>query len=434
MAAWFVPQEPSASHLAIEIDVLFSQLPIQLSVQGIKHRWFGVFFAGTELFPWCSFLPLWRTGDCIRAPRNIFRPSMRADRNVTLWNTLAQVKQPVAELQYGDRVDVVREEGTSAQIHTATGAVGWLIDSRQLMDADLWQQSATLLARSRTLPVQARGQTKTVSNVRIEPGRNGKRIFQLMRGTPVVVLERTIADATPPADENSQGEKNSSADQQKPKQEDWVLVMRTGDMRPAEPLQVSNAGNPAGNLGSAQNSIPPVSRSSGDPVSSGPLEVQATPGVEDAVAAVPPTPIAGWVLARFVELSLPGPVKDYASSADLRVVAYFELNRVPDGSGGETPQYLVAGSRGGEGQTCDFTMLRVYTWGAVRKRYETAYVEGDLCGRLPIRVSQGANGPEFRFAEYGENAGERTYVMRQTVVRRVKSDSDGKSSSRRSKP
>ena len=133
--------------------------------------------------------------------------------------------------------------------------------------------------------------------------------------------------------------------------------------------------------------------------------------------------IAGWVLARFIEPDLPSPVRDYASSADLHVIAWFELNRVPDGLGGEAPQYLVAGARGGEGQTCDFTMLRVYTWSTARKRYETAYVESNLCGHLPIRVSRSSEGPEFRFAEMGENSGESTYVMRQTVVRRLRENS-----------
>jgi len=51
--------------------------------------------------------------------------------------------------------------------------------TRQLMDPPLWEQSNALLARARTMPVQARGQTKTVSNVRAEPGRNAKRIFQI---------------------------------------------------------------------------------------------------------------------------------------------------------------------------------------------------------------------------------------------------------------
>jgi hypothetical protein len=113
-------------------------------------------------------------------------------------------------------------------------------------------------------------------------------------------------------------------------------------------------------------------------------------------------------------------VKDYASSADLRVIAWFELNRVPDGNGGEAPQYLVAGSRGAEGRDCDFTMLRVYTWGKARKRYETAYVESDVCGRLPIRVSNAEKGPEFQFTDENTPDGQRIYEMVQTVVRRVK--------------
>ncbi len=121
-----------------------------------------------------------------------------------------------------------------------------------------------------------------------------------------------------------------------------------------------------------------------------------------------------------MELDLPDPVKDYASSADLHVVAWFELNRVPDGSGGETPQYLVAGSRGAEGQVCDFTMLRVYTWGTARKRYETAYVESDVCGKLPIQVSEGPRGPEFQFPDVDDGGAMRKYAMFQTTVRRVK--------------
>jgi hypothetical protein len=84
---------------------------------------------------------------------------------------------------------------------------------------------------------------------------------------------------------------------------------------------------------------------------------------------------------------------------------------------------LAAGVRGGEGQPCDFTMLRVYTWGSRRKRYETAYVESGLCGYFPIRAGKAAatGEPEFRFTALGK-AGkqQRVYRMRQTVVRRVR--------------
>ncbi len=71
-------------------------------------------------------------------------------------------------------------------------------------------------------------------------------------------------------------------------------------------------------------------------------------------------PIAGWVVARFIELDLPDAVREGVTSANLRPLAWFELNRVSDPSG-DKPQYLVAAARGPEGQACDFTALRVYT-------------------------------------------------------------------------
>ena len=139
--------------------------------------------------------------------------------------------------------------------------------------------------------------------------------------------------------------------------------------------------------------------------------------------------MAGWVLARFIELDPPAPIGDYATSAALRVVAWMVLNKVPS-DGGEKPQYLVAGAHGGEGQPCDFTALRVYTWGTARQRYETAYVENDLCGQFPIRASATADGAEFRFAELDENDAERVYRMKQTIVRRVRENQPAASSKR----
>jgi len=331
-----------------------------------------------------------------RTPPQRIATAYIADRDVILWNTLAQVRQPVADLHYGDRVDVVRREGASAQLRTAAGVLGWLLDSREMMDATLWQASIDLLARARTMVPQARGQTKTVSNIRAEPGRSGSRIFQFARGTPIVVLGRAVAETPQTDDESATGAKKPDNAGSKARQEDWFLVMSAG-------------GN------AAPSGLQPPARSSVSPVGNGDRVDQTL-----APGTLPPAPIAGWVLARFIELDLPGPVKDYANTADLHVVAYFELNRVPDGSGGAAPQYLVAGSHGGEGQSCDFTMLRVYTWGATARRYETAYVENNLCGRMPIRVASVSGNPQFRFADVAASSAERVYVMRQTMVRRVK--------------
>src|ERR1700688_683914 len=104
------------------------------------------------------------------------------------------------------------------------------------MDSDLWGKSAALFEKARTLPVQALGRTKTVSNLRVEPGRDGKRIFQFGRGTRVLILARAVADTPQGTEENSQeGKAVSAGDQEKSKQqEDWLLVLRAIDSPPAK--------------------------------------------------------------------------------------------------------------------------------------------------------------------------------------------------------
>jgi hypothetical protein len=152
-----------------------------------------------------------------------------------------------------------------------------------------------------------------------------------------------------------------------------------------------------------------------------------------------------------VKYEYPSDLLDY--STQYRFVAWFELSHVATGEPAAPPaantrrtereapgppeslqtaqpsapreksQYLVAGIQGPEGQACDFTLIRVYTWGASRRRYETAYVESNLCGSMPIRV-QPAGGAgvnaEFAFTNQGR-AGEehREYTMHQTSVRRT---------------
>jgi hypothetical protein len=133
-------------------------------------------------------------------------------------------------------------------------------------------------------------------------------------------------------------------------------------------------------------------------------------------------PIAGWVLARFLELDLPDAMRDETNSANIRPIAWFELNRVSDPSGDKI-QYLVAGTKGPEGQACDFTTTRVYTWNLRKERYETAFIENDLCGHLPVLVGKSPKGePEFRFYEMDGAHQERVYRLMQTVVRRIRED------------
>lgn len=327
-----------------------------------------------------AVVAVWRTR---RKPPQ-YAAAYVADRGATLWSTTAQVRQPVAMLGYGEKVAVLRRAGDQSEVQTDDGTHGW-VDASLLMEPDLWHRSEDLLAHARSLTVQASGRTRNLSNVHIEPGRDTPRIYQFGRDVPVVVLERKVLPApVSPSTEKGPGDEPASTDDGKPKLEDWLLVSR------AEP-----------------------------PAAATPSPGGASPVTGGSTRPGGGLPVAGWVLGRFIDLDPPAPLSDYAASAGLRVVGWAVLNTVPSASG-EKPQYVVAATRGGEGQPCDFTALRIYTWGEQQQRYETAYAESDFCGMLPVRVQQTSSGPEFRFAQQDKRIGERVYVMRQTTVRRVK--------------
>jgi len=322
------------------------------------------------------------------------------ERSVTLWSGVAQVREPLDALHYGDRVEIVARHNDSVKVRTISGETGW-IDARWLMETALWQRSAKLLGEAQELPVQARGRTKVATNLRVLPGRTQPRLYQFGRGIPVEIVGRAVADIPQVSDEKeSVGDAGDSRKEdsrkEDSKKEEWLFVRGVATRPPSE----TNPRTP-----DTSTTTQPGDRTS---------------------------PIAGWIIGRFVEMDLPDTVKTGTASANVRPVAWFELNKVADISGAK-PQYLVAGTRGADSQPCDFTNIRVFTWNPKKTRYETAYIENNLCGQMPVRIGTGPKGePEFRFRSNDVNpsagnsqAGpndERVYRLIQTVVRRIRED------------
>jgi hypothetical protein len=304
-----------------------------------------------------------------------------SEKVAPLLSGIAQVREQLGMLHYGERVDIVGKRNDYVKVRTSAGTVGW-VESRQLMEPALWQRSVKLLNQTRGMPVQARGRTKVSTNLRVQPGRTEPRLYQFGRNVSVEIVGRAVADWVQATDE-----KDASSEPQETKKEDWFLIRGIATRPP---------GDASARAAESANTTQP-----GDQT----------------------VPIAGWVVARFVQLDLPDPVREGAASANIRPLAWFELNRVSDPSG-DRPQYLVAAARGPEGQVCDFTALRVYTWYAKKSRYETAFIENHLCGQLPVRLGKGPKGePEFRFRVMDGNKDEFVYRLNQTVVRRIREPS-----------
>lgn len=285
-------------------------------------------------------------------------------RQVTLYSTTAQVREAVATLSFGERVDVLSHFEDQVQVRTASGITGWT-SGDQLLSADFWRQAQELEAETAKLPIQAYGHTRVLTNLHIDPARDAARIRQLDKNIPVDLYERRAVDVPSPSGASGPEDAGPPAEARK---EDWWLVRARVPMPSKEELTLS-----------------------------------------------------GWLLGRFVDLNVPEPLPDYASAAGMRIVAWYELNHVVDSSGAAKPQYLVLGTRGSEGQPCDFTLIRVFTWGRQRDRYETAYVESDVCGKLPLKLIAGtAPGGDATFSFEDWSTGKvdvRTYHMHQTMVR-----------------
>ena len=330
-------------------------------------------------------------------------------RTVTLYSTSAQVREPVTTVNFGDRLEVLQRFQNQVKVRTSAGVVGWT-EEGDLLSADLWQTLRDLETKSAAMPVVARGHTRVLSNLRIEPGRDSPRVRQLNKDISIELVARQpelIAPAAIPSPEEE------SVDA--PGSESAKPVGRKANDRKSKDRKSKN-----------RKSIDRDSDEKPEPKKEDWWLVRAH--IADQ------TVLAGWLLGRFVELDVPSPLPDYATSAGMRIVAWSELNRVPSESGQPVTQYLLLGTHGPEGQPCDFTSLRVYTWGKQKGRYETAFVESNVCGKLPIQRLQSA-GPEaditFSFLDSSDGAPERrTYQMHQTIVRRVKDGSEQKSRKR----
>jgi hypothetical protein len=281
-------------------------------------------------------------------------------QGVTIWNSTAEVRAAVADLSYGEPVQIFQRDGDHALIQTKAGVRGW-VSSDLLLSSALWHAAALLNEETEAMPVQARGRTRARSNLHIRAGRQWEVISSAPGGTAVEMLARqATANAARQSHPGSPSDSSSL--------EDWYLVR----------ANVKNAAE-----------------------------------------------ISGWVLGRLISLDLPEPLPEYQSSEHINIVAWFEINRAVDSTGVVKTEYLVTGTRDGEGRPCDFTLVRVFTWSPKRHRYETGFIERGLCGSLPVQVTPattpGGNA-HFNFSNVGLKGQEnRKYEMTLTTVRRINS-------------
>jgi hypothetical protein len=125
---------------------------------------------------------------------------------------------------------------------------------------------------------------------------------------------------------------------------------------------------------------------------------------------------AGWVLGRFVAIDVPEKLAPYAQGANM--VGWVVIKAVDD-DGQQVPEYLAVDRLGT--LEADFTHIRVFTWWIKDHKYVTAFVESNLNGYFPIRVSEVDGVPYFRLRlmdEQGQKF-QKVYGLFDTITRAV---------------
>lgn len=276
----------------------------------------------------------------------------------------------VDTLKHGERVEVLAQRRSFYLIRTKRGHEGW-VDGRQLLAAQEMEALRRLAERAATAPSQGAATVLDPLNVHTAPFRQAPSFRQIRpeERVDVIAYERVP---------------------RKPYVPQPLLTLKTAAAnRKAQPRKKQDA------------QAEPLRKPAAPGLPSNWMELSRTaPPDEEKPAQPPPVPTdewalvrckdgsAGWVLARMLYMSIPDEVAQYAERA--RIMAYFQIGSVR-AKNENKPVWLWA-AQSQRSADYDFDSLRIFVWSTKRGRWETAFIERGLKGRLPIELRHGKTG------------------------------------------
>jgi hypothetical protein len=288
----------------------------------------------------------------------------------------------VATGHHGEKVEILAKRRRMIKVRNSAGVEGW-IDSRQLLSSEEMEEFQRLNTRARAVQSQGKAIADDALNVHTVPNRQSPSVFQLEAKVPVDVVAGTRAAKV---NFESRLKLRSLAPPVRPPSKKKAAPAPEFPPPPPgpPPALVANwlelSGNPQ---------LRPLLASSPRKTAARPAE---PPAVEDWLLVRDPKGRAGWVLTRLVFMTVPDEVAQYAERA--RIVAFFPLphSEVREGK----PAWLWATVRH-LGEDYQFDSVRLFSYSTRRKRYETAFIERDLQGYMPLQVSASATGSRFSY-------------------------------------
>ena len=271
---------------------------------------------------------------------------------------LAAVTNRVADVQNGERLEVVDHDRRFYQVKTEKGAIGW-IDDHVVIDQKTYDQFVALAKDNSHDPVIVTGVLRDESNLHIAPGREQEHFYMLPENAKLQLLKRASILKPMPA---------QAVPVPLPVPQKHALKKRSGKKGADEAPAV-----PEG------------------------------PPMQDWWLVRDDQGHTGWVWSRMLDTDIPQEIAGLAENQ--RYVAAYRLRTVDDPGSkfpdGQAPEYVAMTNSWKDGLPYDFDQVRVFTWNTRKHRYEGAFRERDIEGYLPLTIGSGVFGgqtePTFSF-------------------------------------
>jgi hypothetical protein len=287
-----------------------------------------------------------------------------------------------ATVNHGDKLSIVEVRHRLVKVRTERGVEGWT-DMRQLLTPD--QMAALRDMAQNASHFQSEGQAIVFEslNMHTEPSRTSPSFGQIPENAKVDVLVHKLTPRVQHDDVAMPIAVKPAPIRKKPKPK-------------ATPTKV---GPPP---------RPPAPKLPGNWLALSMPKPDPPPGPTPAAAPAPAAPPVevpmddwnlvrthdgkvGWVLTRPLSMAIPDEVAQYAEGH--RITSYFPLGQVNDDGSVKNNWLWTTIIKGG--QPYEFDSFRVFVWSLKHHRYETAYIERNVVGHYPVRVTNTGAEPSF---------------------------------------
>jgi hypothetical protein len=240
---------------------------------------------------------------------------------INLRDRLGATQYTVATLKQGERLEIIGHQHHWLHVRTTAKVEGW-IEEKHMVTQEIFDRFGKVRQTAASLPSQGAAHTRREANLHLEPDRKSPAYYTLKEDESCEVVRRAYSER-PPRPKQAPGVKEY---------EDWFLV-RNG-------------------------------------TAAGDIQAQSA------------SRFAGWGLAGNLDMAVPEEVMQYAEGK--RVVAWFVLDPGEGKDGKDAKPTILWATSSAMGLAQDFEGIRVFSWGARKKHYETSYIESNVRGYYPI--------------------------------------------------